>query len=224
MSGQLIHAQEEERSRLARELHDDFNQRLAMLAVDLERTSQTIADSPTEAGRRLHDLWHRATELGDDLHSLSHRLHSSTLETLGLVLGLSSLCREFTEQQGIQVDFADENITHGVDQEVALCIFRIVQEALRNVKKHSGANRAEVRLRREDGHLHLSISDEGRGFDTHGNSKRAGLGIRSMEERLRLVAGRIEIDTELNQGTTLNVWIPSTEARETVDAKLSAKT
>ena len=103
-----------------------------------------IADSPLDAKERLRDLWNRAAELGDDLHSLSHRLHSSTLESLGLILGLSSLCHEFTEQQGIQVDFAHENISRGINPDVALCIFRIVQEALRNVKKHSGANRAEV--------------------------------------------------------------------------------
>jgi signal transduction histidine kinase/ABC-type uncharacterized transport system substrate-binding protein len=222
LSGQLIHAQEDERSRLARELHDDFNQRLAMLAVDLERASQAIADSPSECGERLHELWHRATEIGDDLHSLSHRLHSSTLETLGLVLGLSSLCHEFTEQQGIQVDFANENITRGIDPEVALCLFRIVQEALRNVKKHSGANRAEVRLRGEGEQLYLSVSDAGTGFDVHASRNRAGLGIRSMEERLRFVGGRMEITATRNHGTTLNVCIPRKEALETVRAKRSA--
>ncbi len=216
LSGQLIHAQEEERSRLARELHDDFNQRLAMLAVDLERASQMIADSPLEAGKRLHDLWMRAADLGDNLHSLSHRLHSSTLENLGLVLGLSSLCQEFTEQQGIQVDFAHENISRGIDPNIALCIFRIVQEALRNVKKHSGSNRAEVRLRREDERLYLSISDAGIGFDKQLRSNRAGLGIRSMEERLRLVGGRIEVVSERNRGTILNVCLPCKETQGSV--------
>jgi len=216
LSGQLIHAQEEERSRLARELHDDFNQRLAMLAVDLERASQMIADSPLDAKERLRDLWNRAAELGDDLHSLSHRLHSSTLESLGLILGLSSLCHEFTEQQGIQVDFAHENISRGINPNVALCIFRIVQEALRNVKKHSGSNRAEVRLRREDERLYLSISDAGIGFDKQLRSNRAGLGIRSMEERLRLVGGRIEVMSERNRGTILNVCLPCKETQESV--------
>ena len=213
LSGQLIHAQEEERSRLARELHDDFNQRLAMLAVDLERASQLIADSPLEARKRFRDLWIRAADLGDDLHSLSHRLHSSTLENLGLALGLSSLCEEFTEQQGIQVDFAHENISRGINPDVALCIFRIVQEALRNVKKHSGANRAEVRLRGEDERLYLSVSDAGIGFDKQQRSNRAGLGIRSMEERLRLVGGRIDIVSMGNRGTTLNVCLPCKETQ-----------
>ena len=213
LSGQLIHAQEEERSRLARELHDDFNQRLAMLAFDLERASQLIADSPLEARKRLQDLWIRAADLGDDLHSLSHRLHSSTLESLGLALGLSSLCQEFTEQQGIQVDFVHENISRGINPDVALCIFRIVQEALRNVKKHSGANRAEVRLQEEDERLYLSVSDAGIGFDKQLRSNRAGLGIRSMEERLRLVGGRMDVVSERNRGTTLNVCLPCKETQ-----------
>jgi signal transduction histidine kinase/ABC-type uncharacterized transport system substrate-binding protein len=208
LSGQLIHAQEEERSRLARELHDDFNQQLAMLAVDLERLSQTIADSPLDAGRRLRDLWNRAAELGDNLHSLSHRLHSSTLENLGLALGLSSLCHEFTGQQGIEVDFEHENVPRGINPDVALCIFRIVQEALRNVKKHSRASCAEVRLRGEGEMLYLSVSDAGVGFDKKLKSSRGGLGIRSMEERLRLVGGRMDIVSEKNRGTTLTVCVP----------------
>jgi signal transduction histidine kinase len=211
LSGSLIEAHEEERRRIARELHDDFNQRLAMLAFDLERASQMIADSPLEARERLRDLWNRAAELGDDLHSLSHRLHSSTLENLGLALGLSSLCHEFTELQGIQVDFAHENISREINPDVALCIFRIVQEALRNVKKHSGANRAEVRLRGEDDQLYLSVSDAGIGFDKQQRPNRAGIGIRSMEERLRLVGGRIDIVSRRNRGTTLKVYLPCKE-------------
>ncbi len=219
LSGQLIHAQEEERSRLARELHDDFNQRLAMLAFDLERASQMIADSPLLARERLRDLWSRAAGLGDDLHSLSHRLHSSTLESLGLALGLSSFCREFTEQQGIQVDFVHDNISPGINPDVALCIFRIVQEALRNVKKHSGANRAEVYLRGEDKQLYLSVSDAGIGFDNQRQSNRVGLGIRSMEERLRLLGGRIDIVSRNNRGTTLNVRLPCKEVQQSVRTK-----
>jgi signal transduction histidine kinase/ABC-type uncharacterized transport system substrate-binding protein len=214
LSGQLIHAEEEERSRLARELHDDFNQRLAMLAVDLEHLSQTVADSPLDAEQRLRGLWSRAAELGDDLHSLSHQLHSSTLENLGLALGLSSLCHEFTEQQGIEVDFAYENVSRGMNSDVALCVFRIVQEALRNVKKHSGASRAEVRLRGEGEMLYLSVSDAGIGVDRQLKSSRRGLGIRSMEERLRLVGGRMDIVSGKNRGTTLMVCVPGKQVQD----------
>jgi signal transduction histidine kinase len=208
LSGRLIRAQEDERSRLARELHDDFNQRLAVLAIDLERTAAIISDSPLQATRQLHELWNRVSEIGTDLHSLSHRLHSSTLDSLGLVLGVSSFCGDFTEQQGIQVDFSHKDVPRSVSSEVALCIFRIVQEGLRNVKKHSGAIRAEIRLEVVADTLHLLMADEGVGFDTTNRSTRTGLGLRSMQERLRVLGGRVEIRSCPKQGTTIEVWVP----------------
>jgi signal transduction histidine kinase len=208
LSGRLIDMQEKERSRLARELHDDFNQRLAVLAIDLERAAQTIDDSPVVARQRLHELWSRASEIGTDLHSLSHRLHSSTLESLGLVLGVSSLCAEFEEQQGIQVDFTHENIARSVSPDIALCLFRVAQEGLRNVKRHSGASRAEIRLEAAEQEISLSISDAGTGFDSRTSRARAGLGIRSMQERLRLLGGRFEISSQPGEGTMIHVSIP----------------
>jgi signal transduction histidine kinase/ABC-type uncharacterized transport system substrate-binding protein len=208
LSGRLIRAQEDERSRLARELHDDFNQRLAVLAIDLERAASMIDGSSPEANRRMHELWNRVSEIGADLHSLSHRLHSSTLESLGLVLGVSSYCGEFAEQQGIQVDFAHKGVPRSIPPEVALCIFRIVQEGLRNIKRHSGAIRAEVRLEMIADTLHLSVADEGVGFDTTKRSSRTGLGLRSMQERLRVLGGRVEIWSQPSQGTTIEVRIP----------------
>ena len=208
LSGRLIDLQEKERSRLARELHDDFNQRLAVLAIDLERAAQAIGESPAQASQRLHELWNRASEIGTDLHSLSHRLHSSTLESLGLVLGVSSFCTEFAEQNGIQVDFTHENIARSVPSDIALCLFRVAQEGLRNVKRHSGASRAEVRLEGAQQVISLSISDKGTGFDSHVLRAKAGLGIRSMEERLRLLSGRFEIRSQPGEGTVIHVSIP----------------
>jgi signal transduction histidine kinase len=208
LSGRLIRAQEDERSRLARELHDDFSQRLTVLAIDLARTAAIISDSPVEAIRRIHELRSRVSEIGADLHSLSHRLHSSSLEILGLILGVSSFCGDFAEQQHIQVDFAHKDVPRNIPPEVELCIFRIVQEGLRNVKRHSGATRAEVRLEAIANGLYLSIADEGVGFDMTKRSSRTGLGIRSMQERLRLLGGRAEIRSRLGQGTTVEVWVP----------------
>jgi signal transduction histidine kinase/ABC-type uncharacterized transport system substrate-binding protein len=208
LSGRLIDLQEKERSRLARELHDDFNQRLAVLAIDLERAAQTISNSPAGTSQRLHELWNRAREIGTDLHSLSHRLHSSTLESLGLVLGVSSLCEEFAEQHGIQVDFTNEDVPRSVPPDIALCLFRVAQEGLRNVKRHSGASRAEVRLEGAEQAISLSVSDKGIGFDTHSARARAGLGMRSMQERLRLLAGRFEIRSQPGGGTVIYVWVP----------------
>ena len=208
LSGRLIDMQEKERGRLARELHDDFNQRLALLAIDLERVGQTIAKSPVEAREKLHELWARAAEIGADLHSLSHQLHSSTLESLGLVLGVSSLCGEFSEQQGIEVDFTHENVPRSLPSDLALCLFRIAQESLRNIKRHSGATRAEVRLEGEGHQISLTIADKGKGFDVHASAARAGLGIRSMRERLRLVRGRFDIQSRPGEGTIIRVWVP----------------
>jgi signal transduction histidine kinase/ABC-type uncharacterized transport system substrate-binding protein len=208
LAGRLIEAQEHERSRLARELHDDFNQRLAVLAIDLERCAEMMSDSPGQASERMLELWNRASEIGADLHTLSHQLHSSTLQSLGLVLGVGAFCNEFSQQQNIQVDFAHENIPRSVPPEVALCLFRIVQEGLRNVKKHSGASRAEVRLEGNTDAIHLSIFDRGSGFDRGDPSTRAGLGMRSMEERLRLIGGRFEIKSAPMEGTRIEAWVP----------------
>jgi signal transduction histidine kinase len=217
LSGRLIDMQEKERSRLARELHDDFNQRLAVLAIDLERAAQAVSTSSVELSQRLHELWNRAGEIGADLHCLSHRLHSSTLESLGLVLGVSSLCSEFAEQNGIQVDFAHEGIARFVPPDIALCLFRVAQEGLRNVKRHSGACRAEVRLEGAERVISLSISDKGIGFDSERSRVRSGLGIRSMQERLRLLGGRFEICSQPNEGTVIHASIPLIPARSKSD-------
>jgi PAS domain S-box-containing protein len=208
LSGHLIEAQEEERKRIAREIHDDYNQRLAMLAIDLEKLAESLGDSPLDVSQRLHELFDCASELSADLHSLSHRLHSSTLENLGLVAGVRAFCKEFAEQQGIQVDFAHEKIPRGIPADASLCIFRIVEEGLRNVKRHSGSNRAEVRLEWSGEALHLVVSDRGRGFDSKKPPAERGIGIRSMEERLRLLGGRLEIHSRPMEGARIEAWLP----------------
>jgi PAS domain S-box-containing protein len=208
LSGRLIDAQEEERKRIAREIHDDYNQRLAMLAMEVEELADQVGDSPVEAGPIFHQIWNQIGELGSDLHSLSHRLHSSTLENLGLVAGMKAFCEEFAEQQEIQVDFANENVPRGIPADAALCLFRVAQEGLRNIKRHSGANKAEVRLEASEKKLHLSITDQGRGFDVNQHSPRDGIGIRSMEERLRSFGGQLEISSRPMEGTRINAWLP----------------
>jgi PAS domain S-box-containing protein len=208
LSGRLIEAQEEECRRIAREIHDDYNQRLAMLANELEDLAQSIGDSVAEAGPRLHELWNSVSELGVDLHSLSHRLHSSTLETLGLVAGVRAFCEEFEDLQEIQVEFTHENVPRAIPADVSLCFFRIAQEGLRNVKRHSGASSAKVHLNFVGGKLHLSVSDPGRGFSPAKRSARDGIGIRSMEERLHLIGGQLDIQSRPMEGTRLDAWAP----------------
>ena len=208
LSGRLIDAQEEERKRIAREIHDDYTQRLAMLAMEVEELADQVGDSPVEAGPIFHRIWNQIGELGSDLHSLSHSLHSSTLESLGLVAGIKAFCKEFAEQQEIQVDFAHENVPRGIPADAALCLFRVTQEGLRNIKRHSGASKADVRLEASDKKLHLSIIDQGRGFDVNQHSPRDGIGIRSMEKRMRSLGGQLEISSRPMEGTRINAWLP----------------
>jgi len=208
LSGRLIDAQEEERKRIAREIHDDYNQRLAMLANDVEQVAEHIGESPVEACQRLHRLWNGVSELAADLHQLSHSLHSSTLESLGLATGVKAFCAEFADQQQMQVRFSHENVPDAIPADLALCLFRIAQEGLRNIKRHSGANRAEVRLEWIEEKLHLSVADWGRGFDVNRRSPQSGIGIRSMEERLRFFGGHLEVHSRPMEGTRIDAWLP----------------
>jgi PAS domain S-box-containing protein len=207
LSGRLIQAQEAERSRIAREIHDDYQQRLAMLSIDLEDLARYL-ERDSEGSDRLHELWDRVGELGSDLHSLSHRLHSSTLDNLGLVAALRSLCEEFRDYHSIDVNFVEENVPRNIPREVALCLFRITQEALQNVKKHSHADSAEVQVETQEQKIHLLISDRGTGFDQGAASRQSGVGIRSMEERVRLVGGQFAVHSRPVEGTKIDVWVP----------------
>jgi signal transduction histidine kinase len=163
---------------------------------------------PQETDRRLHELLDAAGELGSDLHTLSHRLHSSTLERLGLATGIGALCKEFAAQQNVQVDLSSDTISRFVHPDVALCLFRIVQEGLRNLKKYSGAVKAQVVLREQGDKLYVSVRDEGYGFDMKESGKKEGLGLRSMEERVHLVGGKFEIHSEPGKGTAVEAWVP----------------
>jgi signal transduction histidine kinase len=165
-----------------------------------------IAASPEEATRQLHELLNSASEIGADLHTVSHRLHSYTLDRLGLVAGVGAFCKEFAAQQGIHVDFSHKNVPRSVDPDIALCLFRILQEGLRNVKKHSGASKAQVTLHTANAMIHLSISDDGKGFDVREIVNKQGLGLRSMQERARLVGSRFEVRSQPRKGTEIEVW------------------
>jgi signal transduction histidine kinase len=208
LSGMLINAEEHERSRVASELHDDYSQRLALLALGLENAADTLPPSAQETNRQLHELVNSASELGADLHTLSHSLHSSTLERLGLVPGVSSFCKEFQAQHGVHVEFTHNEIPQSLHPDIALCAFRIIQEGLRNVSKHSGADKAQVRVHGEGKGLVVSVSDHGSGFDTRKLGKKEGLGIPSMEERVHLMDGHFEIHSEPGKGTQLEAWLP----------------
>jgi len=203
MSRKLIEAQEQERSRIGGELHDDINQRLAMLALELEQ----LADDPSEVGSRLRSLREQATEISNDVQALSHELHSSKLEYLGVVAGIRSWCKEFSERQKMKIDFKTD-VSSALTFEVGVCLFRVVQEGLHNAVKHSGVKQVEVRLSEQQNEVHLIIADRGSGFDVEAAMQGKGLGLTSMQERVRLVNGTIAIDSKPMRGTTISVCVP----------------
>ena len=199
MTRKLVEAQEQERARSGRELHHDINQRLAMLAIELEQ----LKDNPSELGIRVQDLREQVTEISKDVEALSHDLHSSKLEYLGVVAGMKSWCKEFAERLGIEID-GRHDVESSLPREMGLCLFRVLQEALHNVAKHSGVKRIEVELSANSSQIHLTIRDLGKGFDVEAVKQGKGLGLTSMRERVRLVNGTIAIDSKPMGGTTIS--------------------
>ena len=206
VSGQLIDAQEKERSRLARELHDDICQRLAMLSLKIEKVSN--AQRPLFIADQLEQIWQQCSKLTGDVQALSHELHPSILDNLGLATAVKSYCREVSEQNGVLVEFSDGNISSSLPREVSLSLFRVVQEALRNAVKYSGQKYFEVRLQEISGQLELEVCDRGVGFDATKTKNGGGLGLVSMAERIHQVNGTFKIDSQPNTGTRIRASVP----------------
>ncbi len=203
MARKLVEAQEQERARIGRELHDDINQRLAMLAIELEQ----LRENPSEVESRAQELRKRTVELSDDVQALSHELHASKLEYLGVVAGIKSWCREFGERHAMEIKFTND-VSTAVPFDIGISLFRVLQESLQNALKHSGVKHVEVELREVFDVIHLVVTDLGRGFDVNGAIQGPGLGLTSMQERVRLVNGTIEIQSNPMGGTTVHVRVP----------------
>ncbi|MEJ2008937.1 MAG: ABC transporter substrate binding protein, partial [Acidobacteriota bacterium] len=204
----MLMVQEEERRRMARELHDDFSQRLALLAIDLEQLAQRPPATRQDWDTRIRAMWSQTQELTSDIHRLSHQLHPSKLEDLGLVMAVRSYCHEISKQGKLTVEFSDDNVPRPLPREVALCVYRIVQEALRNVLKHSGSSTAVVELKGGPEEIRLEVSDSGKGFDPAAATANEGLGLVSMRERVRNLGGELSITSGPAQGTRVVVRIP----------------
>jgi len=206
MTRKLIDGQEQERTRIARELHDDVSQQLAMLGIELDQWAQGSHNSGTETfSLRIKE---RIVEIAKDVQTLSHQLHSSKLEYLGLVTAAKSLCTELAQKSGVQIDFHQDGVSRSLPNEVSLSLFRILQEALHNAIEHSGTKHFEVQFREDSNEIHLMVKDLGRGFDNSERMLGTGLGLTSMRERARLVNGKITIDSKPNGGTTIRVSVP----------------
>jgi len=204
----LIEAHEEERTWIARELHDDINQRIALLSVELERWSQNFPPTEGEARYQMAHLRQRLFDLGKDIQALSHRLHSSKLDYLGIASAANSFCRELSEQQKVEIDFKHAGIPGSLPKEISLCLFRVLQESLQNAAKHSGVRHFNVDLYGTSEEIQLTVTDLGVGFDPQDAVNRRGLGLISMRERLQLVSGELSIKSQPGRGTTLVARVP----------------
>jgi PAS domain S-box-containing protein len=215
LTGRLISAQEEERNRIARELHDDFSQRLALLGIGLAQLWKKLSSSESDESASVLQLLARTKELSSDLHELSHQLHSSKLEHVGLECALIGLCRDVGHRYKIEIHFNPHDCPADIPKDVALCLFRVAQEALGNVAKHSESNEAHVELCGGDNGLILRIVDHGKGFDPSLNNSTTGIGMVGMSERLRLVGGRLVVKSRPNLGTEVLAEVPLAGANET---------
>jgi PAS domain S-box-containing protein len=208
LSGRLIRAQEEERARIARELHDDFSQRLAILGIGLGQLWRKLPESDEEERAKVLEMLKSTKEICSDIHSLSHQLHSSKLEHVGLRPALSGLCKEIAARHNIDIHFRDFGIPREIPKDTALCLFRIAQECLSNIIKHSQAATAKVELAANGETINLRISDSGIGFDLAARNPNSGIGLISMSERLRLVGGKLTVDSRPRSGTTIFAEVP----------------
>jgi PAS domain S-box-containing protein len=208
VSGQLIEAQERERTRIARDIHDDICQRLVLLSMELEQANRASNLAPSGAKGNLVEIRKHCTEIVGDLRSLSHQLHSSTLDYLGLVPAIRGLCQEISKQHNVRVEFMDERVPQQLSRDISLCLFRVAQEALHNAAKYSGADRFAVDARKIGGDLQLEVTDWGTGFDVDTARRRGGLGLVSMQERINQVHGKLIIESTRGTGTRILVMVP----------------
>jgi signal transduction histidine kinase len=218
VSRSLINAQEQERTRIARELHDDIGQRLAMLASQLEKLQEDYPNLPAEAWSHISALRRQTCEIATDIQSLSHELHSAKLEYLGLAAAMRSFCKEFAEQQKVRIDFSTHDLPSPLPSEISLCLFRVLQEALHNSVKHSGVRYFKVQLWGAAHEIHLTVEDSGVGFNSETAKKSRGLGLVSMQERLKLVKGTLTIESQPERGTTIHARAPLTSGSDSMRA------
>jgi len=208
LSRRLIEAQEQERARIARELHDDIGQRLALLAIGFDQIQQGASGFSADILRRMRELRQQTVDLSKDVQAMSHVLHAPKLEYVGLVAAMKSMCDEFSERQEMEIDFRSDDLPLPLPHEISLCLIRVLQESLQNAAKHSGVRHVEVQLRGITNEIHLLVRDFGKGFDLKAALEGRGLGLTSMQERVRLLKGTVLIQSKPMGGTTIHVRVP----------------
>ena len=213
LAGKLITAQEEERRRLAREMHDDLTQRLALLAIEAGKLEIESKKYDSTMHANLQDMKKKIIKLSKDIHDISRQIHPSILDDLGLVNAIKSECAAFTQREGIHVEYEANNVPSSIPRSIKICIYRIIQESLRNIAKHAGTDKAYVSLTCSDGSLFLTVRDNGVGFDTLQMQGQKGIGLTSIEERIRLIQGEFSVQSEPGEGTVIKVTAPLSRSR-----------
>lgn len=215
LASRLLRVQEEERRRISRELHDDINQRLALLVMEIEGVERQLSSSPLHMGRAVRAIQDRVVELSEDVRHLAYQFHPSILDDLGLPIALQRLVDDFSARSNIRGSFHHKNIPAVVPQEIATCLYRVVQESLNNVARHAQASRVEVELVRSRFELTVTITDDGVGFDAEPSQYgEHGLGLLSMKERVALVHGVLQIVSAVGRSTKVQVVVPLLEEEE----------
>jgi PAS domain S-box-containing protein len=219
LAGRLIHVQEEERARIARELHEDIHQQLVLLSLNLDWLQQNLLQSPGEISQKINEAREQLANVGQDVHALSHRLHPAKLEYLGIAAAAASFCRELSDRQEVRIDFHSEGVPNELPKEISLCLYRVLQEALQNATKYSGSRKFQVSLSLESDEIYLMVRDWGIAFDPEEAMKRRGLGLVSMRERVHLVNGTISIKSNPQFGTEIGVRVPVQTGSSTIQGK-----
>jgi signal transduction histidine kinase len=212
LAGRLISAREGERTRIARDLHDDIGQRVASLSIALSRIQRQIPDASNPAKHSLSDLERQSTQLSADLRHLSHELHPGALEHLGLLEALRERCDDFSQESGVSVRLDVSDAWRDVSDTLALCLYRIGQEALRNVATHAKAQNVTISLEQLNGHVMMHVTDDGCGFDPTAKAGRPGLGLVSLNERVHMLGGALDVTAAPGAGTRIAVTLPTGES------------
>jgi len=212
VSNRVVEAEEQERHRIASDLHEDIGQRLTLLTIETEQLEADAANPMVDVPSRMDSVRKQTLEILADVKFLAHELHSPRLQYLGVAAVMSSFCKEFGERKRVEIDFRSEGLPSFVPPDVALCLFRVLQEALHNAGKHSGVRHFDVQLSGTSNEIHLTVSDCGVGFSLATARTGRGLGLNRMQERLKLVKGSLSIDSQPKRGTTIHARVPFTSS------------
>jgi PAS domain S-box-containing protein len=219
VSRRLIDAQEQERIRISRDLHDDITQQLAILSVLIEQADRSADGSPADMKARLEEIRQHCSRVAADVQSISHELHSSKLDFLGAAAAIRGLCQEFAKQHDVNIEFEHDNLPAHLSEDTSLCLFRVAQEALHNAVKYSGTNQYVVQLVAAGNEVQLIVKDAGAGFNVEEAKRNRGLGLVSMQERVHLVNGRLTVESSPGEGTRIVASVPIIVAESSAGAK-----